>query len=315
MFDPLMLAALAAVVEEGGFEPAAARLSVTQSAVSQRIRALEDRVGAPVVTRTRPPRATAPGRALLRHWVQWTLVAQSLDQSLAQVSSTALPASKAVSGHRAAAPHRITVGVNSDSLATWLVPALSEFARAHRVVLSFLVDDQDHTLDLMRDGAAMACVSTAWRALQGASAVQLGAIAYRCVCSPAFKQHYFPKGLTASNLAALNLAQVPAVVFNEKDDMHHDFLSSFAGVSRLTFPFHRVPSSESFVRAIVAGWGYGMVPENQIGEALRKGTLIDLAPKHAMPVMLYWHRWQIRAPLLDALSDAVLAAAQAGFVV
>ncbi|HCE72932.1 MAG TPA: ArgP/LysG family DNA-binding transcriptional regulator, partial [Ruegeria sp.] len=44
-FDPQQLAALAAILRLGSFEAAAGALSVTPSAVSQRIRALEEKVG------------------------------------------------------------------------------------------------------------------------------------------------------------------------------------------------------------------------------------------------------------------------------
>lgn len=54
------LAAFAAVLDEGSFELAARRLSVTSSAISQRIKALEDRLGQVLVLRTAPCRATRP---------------------------------------------------------------------------------------------------------------------------------------------------------------------------------------------------------------------------------------------------------------
>jgi LysR family transcriptional regulator (chromosome initiation inhibitor) len=53
-FDPDALECLAAILEEGGFERAAQRLSITQSAVSQRLRALEAQVGTVLVVRSRP---------------------------------------------------------------------------------------------------------------------------------------------------------------------------------------------------------------------------------------------------------------------
>ena len=54
MLDYAALAALAAVIREGSFEKAAAALHVTPSAVSQRIRALEERVGCALVVRSQP---------------------------------------------------------------------------------------------------------------------------------------------------------------------------------------------------------------------------------------------------------------------
>src|SRR5690349_14659609 len=66
-YDPAALECLAAIVEEGGFERAAQRLSITQSAVSQRLRSLESQVGTVLVVRSRPLRPTAAGQLLLKH--------------------------------------------------------------------------------------------------------------------------------------------------------------------------------------------------------------------------------------------------------
>jgi LysR family transcriptional regulator (chromosome initiation inhibitor) len=60
------LAALAAAIEFGSFDAAADRLHVTPSAVSQRIKALEQRVGQVLVIREKPCSATPAGIPLLR---------------------------------------------------------------------------------------------------------------------------------------------------------------------------------------------------------------------------------------------------------
>ena len=60
------LKALVAVVDEGTFEAAADLLRITPSAVSQRIKALEDRMGRLLVQRTVPAAATADGQVLVQ---------------------------------------------------------------------------------------------------------------------------------------------------------------------------------------------------------------------------------------------------------
>lgn len=68
------LAAFAAVLEEGSFEAAARRLSISPSALSQRVKALEDRLGQVLVVRQAPCRPTAAGKhccagyGRCRHW-------------------------------------------------------------------------------------------------------------------------------------------------------------------------------------------------------------------------------------------------------
>ena len=52
--DTAALDCLAALADDGSFERAAQRLSITQSAVSQRLRSLEAQVGQLLVVRARP---------------------------------------------------------------------------------------------------------------------------------------------------------------------------------------------------------------------------------------------------------------------
>lgn len=67
MLDPTLLTTLAIVAREGSFERAARLLHVTPSAVSQRIRLLEDRAGAVLVVRGQPCIPTELGARLCRH--------------------------------------------------------------------------------------------------------------------------------------------------------------------------------------------------------------------------------------------------------
>ena len=72
------LRTLAAVVDLGSFEAAAAHLHITQSAVSQRIRAIEDSSGRILVRRDRPITATESGEIVLRTARQMLHLEQSL---------------------------------------------------------------------------------------------------------------------------------------------------------------------------------------------------------------------------------------------
>lgn len=82
MFDYKLLAALAAVVEQGGFERAAQLLGLSQSAVSQRIKLLEARVGQPVLVRATPPAPTEVGTRLLNHVQQVRLLERDLQRQV-----------------------------------------------------------------------------------------------------------------------------------------------------------------------------------------------------------------------------------------
>ena len=108
------LRALAAVVREGSFERAALALSVTPSAVSQRIKALEDRMGRLLVQRTVPAAATADGRVLVQLAEQTALLEHDALNRLGVAEDDVPHAS-------------IPIAVNHDSLETWFVEAALRF--------------------------------------------------------------------------------------------------------------------------------------------------------------------------------------------
>jgi LysR family transcriptional regulator (chromosome initiation inhibitor) len=296
-FDPAALECLAALVDEGSFERAAARLAVTQSAVSQRLRALEARLGQPVVVRSRPLRLTEAGKVLLRFARQW----QALRAEVARELDAA-----------GGGDERLPIAVNADSLASWVPPALD--ALVHEgVSLELVVDDQDFTHDWLRQGAVLGCVSTVRKALRGCRVTPLGVMPYVAVASPAFIERELPKGLDRHSFA-----QVPFLVFNRKDDMQAQWVSRAFGARAPRLRERFVPSSDAYVRAAVMGWGVGVAPALLVRPHVERGALQVLHPEVRLPIALYWHQWQLgddprpvaRASLLDRIGQALAAGAR-----
>ncbi|WP_027362815.1 LysR family transcriptional regulator ArgP [Desulfospira joergensenii] len=287
MLDYKLLHALDAVVREGGFDRASQRLNITQSAVSQRIRLLEDLVGGLLVTRTTPPRPTGEGKILLKHFSQVQSLERDLENSLKGPDSPGF--------------QTLSLGINADSLATWFFPAVKDFLRVRPILLDLKVDDQDQTHKLLRDGDVAGCISSEQTPVQGCSARFIGEMNYRLVAAQDFCRRYFPGGIESGGMD-----NVPAVIFNRKDDLHLKFFRQFLGRSLGKIPIHYVPSSEKFVQVILDGLAYGMVPDLQGKKHLENGILVDLAPDHHIRVPLYWHRWNLKTSLLDEFSNIIV---------
>lgn len=294
--DPANLECLAALADEGSFERAAQRLAVTQSAVSQRLRALEGEVGAPLVVRSRPLRLTEPGKVLLRFARQW----EAMSADLAREMGTGLSGGE-----------RLPIAVNADSLATWVMPALDGLVHQghrHGWGLELVVDDQDFTHEWLREGAVLGCVSTVHQALRGCRVNPLGVMRYTAVASPRFLDQELPQGLSRGNFA-----HAPFLVFNRKDDMQSQWVSRAFGVRAPRLRERHVPASEAYLRAVQMGWGIGVVPLLQAREALKQGSLVALYPEVTVPVTLYWHQWTLdargepaaRSSLLDQVGAAL----------
>ena len=294
--DYPQLAALAAVVREGSFERAARALHVTPSAVSQRIRALEERMGGVLVTRGTPCSATEAGRALVRHAERVALLESEL----------ALPGATR-GGPASAARATLRIAVNADSLATWFVAALAAFARDRpQVSIDLLLDDQEHTGEALRRGDVLAAVSASADPVQGCSSTPLGRMRYLATASPAFVRRWFPRGVDADALAA-----APCLVFNRKDRLQERWLRR-ATRRELAPPSHLLPSSQAFVDAALAGLGWGMNPQSLARPHLAAQRLVELLPGRAIDVPLHWQASRLALPALAHLTDAVLAAAREG---
>ena len=145
MLDYTGLQALAAVVREGSFERAARRLHITPSAVSQRIKQLEERTGLVLVLRGTPCTGTDAGRRLCLHVEQVAL----LENELRRTNPGLMP-----DGH--ATPPTLKLAVNADSLSTWFMDAMAAFTQDGNELLDISIDDQDHTAKRLKEGEVMA---------------------------------------------------------------------------------------------------------------------------------------------------------------
>jgi LysR family transcriptional regulator, chromosome initiation inhibitor len=294
-YDPAALEALAAIVEEGGFERAAQRLNITQSAVSQRLRALEAQVGTVLIVRSRPLKPTSAGNLLLRHTKQLRLLQTDLERDLRELA----PSSTGGAGEE----DRVSLAINADSIATWALPALDALAR-QGLPLEIITDDQDFTHEWLREGQVLGCVTTVKQALRGCKVVPLGAMNYIAVAEAHYAREHLPQGLTAHNFR-----EVPFVAFNRKDDMQAEFVGKAFRLKRVALRQLFVPSSEGQVRAVLAGWGASVVPELLTRGLLEQKRLLNVAAHTVVPVQLYWHCWNLESAVLDQLTAALTQAA------
>ena len=300
-FDPDALECLAAIVEEGGFERAARRLSITQSAVSQRLRALEAQVGTVLIVRSRPLKATSAGQLLLKHTKMVRLLRADLERDLKELAPSSLRGTRE--------EERISIAINADSIATWALPALTGLAQ-QGLPMEIITDDQDFTQEWLRQGQVLGCVTTLKQALRGCKMVALGAMEYVVVATPALVQ----ERLGSAGLTAHNFRDIPFVAFNRKDDMQCEFVGKAFGLKRVTLNQLFVPSSEGQLRAVLAGWGVSVVPRLLAQGLIDQGQLINLVPGCTLPIQLYWHCWNLESEVLDALTTALTASAARALV-
>lgn len=287
MLDYLALAAVAAVLREGSFDKAAAVLGVTPSAVSQRVKGLEERLGVALVTRGAPCLATPVGARLCAHFERVRLLESDISGEL-----------QGLAGPRDERP-TLRVAVNSDSLATWFPLAAAQFTAASGALLELVLDDEAHTAERLRTGEVMAAVSADPAPVAGCKIYPLGALDYAAVASPAFHAAHFTNGD-----AGRNLRSAPMLRFDRRDELQFRWMREACGETVLP-PTHWAPSTHGMLELTLAGLGWSMAPVSMAAPLLAQGRLVELEPLHRIAVPLNWQRTRLNTQLLDAMTKAV----------
>lgn len=291
MIDNRLIEALALVVQEGGFEKAARALYITQSAVSQRVKLLEEITGQVLIARTTPPQTTLVGRKFLKHYLQ---VKRLEDDLMGEINETD---NKEFT--------LIALGVNADSLAFGLLEAIHPFLFEERVLLDIRVDDQEQTHRMLKYGEVMGCISTQEQPIQGCYIEYLGRMNYRLMATPGFAARWFPNGLTLEDVR-----RTPALIFDRNDELLHKLLSQTFEEAPASIPTHCIPSVEKYAEFIALGHAYGSLPDQQSKPLIHTSQMVDLSPDCYVSVKLYWHCWILKSVVLEKLTQNLIRKAK-----
>lgn len=294
MIDYSALRAVSAIVQTGSFEKAAGILNVTPSAISQRVKQLEERLGIVLVARGTPCTATEKGEWLCRHMENVGMLEADLFEHLPALVDPAKPEPRVT----------LHIATNADSLGTWFLTAMSSFARRSAYLFNIAIDDEDHTAEWLRRGQVVAAVSSLEKPVQGCRRMFLGALRYHATASPDFVTRHFPQGVTAEAIG-----NAPALTFNQKDRLQSRWIHQVLGED-LSPPTHWLPSTQAFIEASLSGMGWGMNPAPLVREHLDSGRLVELIPETPLDVPLYWQMNRLAAERLVDLTREVMTVAK-----
>lgn len=275
------LLALKAVVEQGSFIKGAAAMEVTQSAISQRIKALESIVGGPVINRGPKISLTDAGEYLLNHLDQVFDLEQKLAEKIPQLDLKQSP---------------IRIAVNADSLATWWFKNIAGLSKDLNIRFDIISADQDQALSKMANGEVIACLCSNEDSLSGARAIKAKTMNYRMYATQAFIDKHF-----SNSSFNKSVAEAPAVIYDRHDKLHDRYLAA-AGYNG-AYPYHKVPSVEGIAQAIINGLGYGLLADEQAEALSTSSDLINIKNNFFIEVDLYWHYWRNSSGLLEKFSE------------
>lgn len=294
MLDYLSLQALAAIVRTGSFEKAAHALHVTPSAISQRVKLLEERLGTVLIVRGTPCTATEKGEWLCRHMEHVGMLEQELFKQLPALADSGMQQQEVT----------LHIATNADSLGTWFLPAVTAFSKATGYLLNIAVEDQQHTTGWLQRGKVIAAVTGLSKPVQGCRVYPLGSLRFHATASPDFFKRYFADGVTPENIV-----RAPTLTFNQKDYLQMQWVQQTLGQS-LTCPTHWLPSTQGFLDAALGGLCWCMNPAVLAKDHLTAGRLIELIPDTPLDVPLFWQISRLAESSLAGLTQEILARAR-----
>lgn len=277
--------ALHTVLEMQSFEAAAQKLHITQSAISQRIKGVEAQYGQPVLIRVLPYRPTDLGKQLIGHFRQVCLLEEDLKKEIQRTTSTP----------------RIAIALNRDSLETWFLDLIGETDAFRDVFVEVVADDQELTLDYLKNGLVSACLSTCEKEILGGRVHFLGNMEYVLVASPSFVKKYFSKGSSKECLR-----NAPALIYDQNDGLHERYLEKYFNLDGRAVNYHVIPSVAGFKKFALLGYGYALIPKIDIINELNSKQLLQLYSDKIWKTPLYWHYWSVQSKFYQNFNAEVI---------
>ncbi|MES2526723.1 MAG: ArgP/LysG family DNA-binding transcriptional regulator [Bdellovibrionota bacterium] len=281
------LKTLESVIRNQNFERAAKELFVTQSAISQRINQLEVEFGQRLLIRELPYRATELGETILSHYRKVLSLEQTLNLNPGK-ESTERPT--------------IRIAMNVDTLEIWFKKVLQNTEIAKLMNLEITTDDEKYTLNYLKSGRVDLSIGIQKTPVSNHECVPLGAMTYVLVSNQEFKKQNVPR-----KFKDFDFKTHPAIIFNDRDDLHTEYLKKFYGFTT-HYPKSAIPSIACLKASVIAGFGYGLKPLMDIQKELKAKDLVLIDKENSLQRELYLHHWNYQTPALKKLISVIKTA-------
>lgn len=298
------LQTFADVVRLGSFSAAAARLNLTQPAVSLQVRQLEQKLGVRLIERLgRRASATAAGRELLRH-------AGAIDMAVNAALETVAQHTRSVTG-------RVRIGIGATACIHFLPPVLGELRK--RYPLLELVVNTGNAPEMLRDieenrldlGLITLPPARAGQVRNLSRALEITTLLQDDFVAIFGKGATPPAALTAKAVTPASLNALPLIIPEPGGHTRGLIESWFATAGQDWKPVMELDSVEAIKRLIAAGLGCSVLPGMALStpEARRDLVVRPLKPKLSRQLALAIRRDK---PLSRGLREAIAALQRAG---
>ncbi len=252
-----------AVVQYGGFSPAARFLGISKSAVSKRISQLEQQLGVKLLHRTtRKLSLTEAGEHYFEHALKANLAARDAEDAVAQLQGEP--------------QGRLRINTPMSFGRLHMAPMIPEFLKKYPKIRIDLVMD-DKRLDLVSGGFDLA--------IRGGALPDSTLVARRlatlnsvlCASPDYLERHGYPQQLD-------DLLQHNCLSFSYSNDVKEwSFTQGNQRHSVVVSGSYQVNNSEALLEAVRQGLGIARLPTFVAGPDIRAGKLVVLFPEYKMP--------------------------------
>lgn len=284
-FDYSQLSALAAVVDEGSYARAAKALSVTQPAISNRIKALEENLKMEVVTRSRPRVLTEAGRTLYYHFSKIQALESDTLVKLSELAGSRIPTTQ------------VRIAADEFAMSGWMHKAVGRAKSALEVTVDLIPSTGNHD-GLLKSGQAHGALSLEEHCPVGFQPLELGIFRCKAVASREFINKHLDGEITPEALL-----RTPAISLDREGKTLRDWASAYTEQGQLPEAPQHVPFLSSFMGLCMEGSGWAIVPEHLLEQATYKEGLVDLMPENTLEMPVYWIFPQARLTMMRALTN------------
>ena len=268
LLDP-RLQAFVSIVRSQTVHGAAKELRLTQTGVTQRIRALESQLGVTLFTRSRRGmRLTQEGEALNRYCMGvGDLEGQALNQILGAGKSSSI---------------RVNISGPTSIMTSRIVPScISLYKKFPGLLLNFEMNDSEERVSKLKQGIAHFVVIPPEQVANEMDSKVLKADKYVLVGSPKLK-----------NRKLIDIIKTERIIdFYESDHTTFKYLKKFDLLQSTQRDRLFANTNEVIIKLFSAGVGYGTLTQEVATPHVEKGDLIILNGKNMLedPQALAWY--------------------------
>lgn len=266
--DP-QLQAFIKVAEHQSVHAAAAALFISQTAVTQRLKGLETKLGVSLFSRTRRGMLLTQEGEVLQRYCQNSLALES--ETLAQIQ-----------GVGQASHVRVGLAGPTSILQARVVPVMQQLAHAFPSVLFDIhYCDNNEAQALLKTGTVQFSILPTEAVNKELEVQSLIPEQYLLVGTKKWKSRVLKEVLQTEKI----------IDFNNNDQMTFAYLKQFKLLKHASNERHFADHPEAIAELVKAGCGYSVLEKSFVERYLHKGSLVDLNPGkiYTNAISLAWY--------------------------